>query len=225
MHWNGEVKCRSLAGLGLHPDSPSMAFHDILSNRQTDAVARVLRARVQTTKDRKDIFSIFRSDPDAVIADGKTPRARYLFRRHMHARRLRAVKLEGISDQVSKELPDLRLVGEHHREWIMGHPGAGLLNGGSQVGQCILQNGLARARGRRDRARLHARKSEQIVDQRLRPPGAIYREADELVRIGIELTQIPLAQHFREGGDRAQRLLKVVRSHISKLLQLAVGTY
>ena len=53
--------------------------------------------------------------------------------------------------------------------------------------------------------------------------GAIHRIADELVGVGIELLVVAPLHKLQVAGDHAQRLLQVMRGHVSELLELLVA--
>ncbi len=67
-----------------------------------------------------------------------------------------------------------------------------------------------------------ARVLQQVVNQLLHPFGAVDGEADELLRVAVELVLVALGQELRVVRDHAQRLLKIVGGHVGELLQLLV---
>ena len=52
---------------------------------------------------------------------------------------------------------------------------------------------------------------------------AIHGKTDELVRILIELSLIPIGKQLRVARDHTQWLLQVMRGHIGELLEVAVA--
>jgi len=88
-----------------------MSFGDALAHGKTDACARVFGCDVAAFENRKDALEIFRIDADAVIPYRKDPLGRALGCGNVNARRLGAVKLDGVADQVLQQLTQLRLVG------------------------------------------------------------------------------------------------------------------
>jgi len=77
-----------------------MPLRDALAHGQTDARARIVRCDVQPLKNGKDAIEIFRIDADAVILHRKDPLGRLLACGDVNARRLGAVKFDGVADQV-----------------------------------------------------------------------------------------------------------------------------
>lgn len=77
-----------------------MPFDDFLGNGQSHARTGELRASMETLEEQKDSLGMLEVDPNAVIAHRESPFALYLLRGDVHARRLGAVKFEGVSHQV-----------------------------------------------------------------------------------------------------------------------------
>ena len=129
-----------------------MALHDLLADRQADASARVLGPGVQALKDDENTLCILRLDTDAVIAHRKQPvgpapapsglavgrvsplRGRDVLRPNVDFGGTLAPKLDGVAQQVLKQLYQLRPVGHQGWQAIVGDLGAALLNGCLKVG-------------------------------------------------------------------------------------------
>ena len=73
----------------------------------------------------------------------------------------------------------------------------------------------------RDLAVVYALQGREL---KLDPGDAVDRVFDELVRLGVELAAIPLAQQVDVTADDAQRLLQIVRRDVGELLQIGVRT-
>jgi hypothetical protein len=56
----------------VNPDAPSVAVNDLLTDRQADSGARVLRA-MQAFEYAKDESSVFRGDADPIVMNGNPP--------------------------------------------------------------------------------------------------------------------------------------------------------
>ena len=76
---------------------------------------------MQALKDHKNPGGIVGLDSDAVIAHGKAPLAGFLLDRHVNAGRFRAVKFQGISDQVLENLAQLRRVDRDRGQRIVAY--------------------------------------------------------------------------------------------------------
>src|ERR1017187_4479627 len=70
---NTEQECRSMSGLGLHPDLPSVALYDFLTDGETDAGAGKLFGTVQALEDGENAPGVLRLDANAVITHRKDP--------------------------------------------------------------------------------------------------------------------------------------------------------
>ena len=57
-----------MVGTRLDPDLAAAALDDLLADGQANAVARVLRSRMQALEDNKNIFRVLRRNADSVIA-------------------------------------------------------------------------------------------------------------------------------------------------------------
>src|SRR5690242_12190124 len=94
-----------------------MAFHNLLANRQSDTSARVLRTRVQPLEEHKDTFNILRLDANPVVADAERAGSVGASGRYMHhGRETRLLELDGVGDQILKELVELQTVRTQHRQ-------------------------------------------------------------------------------------------------------------
>ena len=69
----------------------------------------------------------------------------------------------------------------------------------------------------------NAGKYKQILNQSLHSLGAINRVVDVFVSRFVEFPFVALCQELCIGGNHAQRLLQIMRSDVSKLLQFAIG--
>ena len=69
----------------------------------------------------------------------------------------------------------------------------------------------------------YSRKGQQILNQGLHAQSSLAGIADEFVGVLVEFAAIALRKQLRIGRDHAQRLLQVMRCHISELFQVRVG--
>ena len=106
---------------------------------------------------------------------------------------------------------------------IVRDDGAALLERRRERDEHLPEDGFAVHGGRLAGAGAgDARVDQQVAKQHLHPPGAIYREADELVGLLAELAAVPLLEHLAIDRDHAQRLLEVVARDVRELLQVLV---
>ena len=85
--------------------------YDASADRETDAVARIFVARIQAFKDAEDFFRIHGIESNAVIGDGEQPVRAFAEGGNANIRWLiRVPVLNGIADQILKELHQMRLV-------------------------------------------------------------------------------------------------------------------
>ena len=126
----GMVKWKrgALAGLRFHPDSPAVAIHDSLADRQADARARVLRAGVQAFEDQKDAIQRLGGNADAVVAHGEQPMVFVPRGVHVDLRRLLAAELHRVAEEVLEQLHELRAVGPDGGQFAVGDFGRRLLD-------------------------------------------------------------------------------------------------
>src|SRR5258708_38747927 len=128
------MKDRTRSRLRLGPDTASQAIHRGFANRQADPGAGVLFA-VQALKDPKDIFQVLRFDTDAVVLDGKNPSAVLKPRGDANLERLDGAILDGVADQVLKQLQQQDLDGIDHRQRLAFDTSAGFFDGSLQIGE------------------------------------------------------------------------------------------
>src|SRR5690242_3335493 len=69
----GEKECGALTKLGIEPNAPARALHDLLAHGKADAGARVLGAAVEALEDHEDLVVVHGVDPDPVVAHKELP--------------------------------------------------------------------------------------------------------------------------------------------------------
>jgi len=140
---NGEAERGPLAGLRFHPDAAAVPLHDLFAKSQADARAGVLFPIVQALEDDEDALAKLRVDADAVVAHGEGPVRAGRLRPDLYQRLGGAVKLDGIANQVLKQLHQLHFIAQHGRQRAAGHHGPAFLNGLAQIDERLLQDGVA----------------------------------------------------------------------------------
>src|SRR5438132_1118823 len=93
-----EIERRSAARLGFRPNATAERLHDLLADRQADAVTFVVPP-VQSLEDFEDALGVLHPESDPVVAHGKDVLLAVFDRRNVHLRRFLAAILEGIADQ------------------------------------------------------------------------------------------------------------------------------
>jgi len=82
----GEMKCRPLVGVRFEPDFSTIPLDDSLANGKADAGAGVFSALgMKTFEDGKDLRVKLRRDANAIVGNGKQPKAAGGFSRDVHA--------------------------------------------------------------------------------------------------------------------------------------------
>jgi hypothetical protein len=135
-----QIRARSLGELpvvprelGGNPDPPTVPFDDLLADRQADARAGVLVARVEALEDPEDPILIVGGNADAVVADRDDPFGVTALRSQMDGGSGVAAELDCVADQVLEQVDELRLVAENGGELVPGQRGAALGEGGVQA--------------------------------------------------------------------------------------------
>jgi hypothetical protein len=90
---------RTTAGPRLDPDLPAIVLNDLLTDCQTNSVARVFGPGVEALEDDKHILRVFRRNADPVIAHAEQPLLARFLGLHGNRRRFPA-KLERVPDQI-----------------------------------------------------------------------------------------------------------------------------
>lgn len=179
---------------------------------------------MQSLEDHEYLVGVLGRDADAVVGHREPPQLPVAVGRHVNVRcAARAVELDRVADQVLPEHAHLGGVGDQGRQRVVGDGRPGLFDAEAQGGRGLLH----------DRFEVHAfvvvvdtahpGEVEKVVDECLHTVGTVDRDADVLVRLGVELPSVAPLEKLREAGDLAQRLLQVVGSHVRELLQLRVG--
>src|SRR5438477_4084414 len=116
-----------------------MAFHDLLADRQSDTSARVLRARVQALEEHKDTFNVLRLDANPVVAHAERAVSACGAGRYMHhGRETRLLELDGVGDQILKELVELQTVRTHTRQIAASDSSCRVLYCRAEVGNDLI---------------------------------------------------------------------------------------
>src|ERR1700675_3995940 len=63
----------TMPGLRLDPDLPAIVLNDLLTDFQTNSVARIFGPAVQALEDNKNIFRVLRRNADPLIAHAEQP--------------------------------------------------------------------------------------------------------------------------------------------------------
>jgi len=96
---------------------------------------------MQALEDQENAISVLRLDPDSVIGDGKHPERPFAASRDGNARRLLALELQRVAQQVLEDHAQERGLRPDHRQRRGLNHGAGLVD---PVGQVRLRRGERR---------------------------------------------------------------------------------
>src|SRR6185295_4331385 len=135
-----EGERRPASEFGLHADPAAVPLHDLLADRQPDAVALILAPGVEALKDPEDALEVLRLDPDAVVLHREAPRLAFPHGGDVDLRGLGPAELDRIGDQVLEELKELRGIDGQRRERVVSHLGAALPDRDGQVVERPLQD-------------------------------------------------------------------------------------
>src|SRR3989338_2650797 len=89
---------------------------NFLADSEAHPGTRIFLFTVKTLKHQKNPLKVFRCNTNAIVAHMKNPFAFLKFCAYLHTRRIAAAKLEGIADQVLKELSELRAIRIEHQQ-------------------------------------------------------------------------------------------------------------
>jgi len=222
--WDEKLEVRPFSRLGLHPNSPSVPFHDLLTYGQTDSRSRILIHGVESLEDEKDPVGILRVDPDPVILYRKEPGPLGTLGVDMNLRRPAVPELDGISNEVLEELEKLAVVGPNRRKGFGSDLRPGLFDCRMKHFKNLPQY-LIEVRGlKRPGPGGQTRKGEKVLDEPLHPQDILMGSLDEAVRISLQLPFASFGQEVQVAGDCPQRGLEIMGSHIGELFKFGVGT-
>jgi hypothetical protein len=107
----------------------AVALHNLLADRQTNPGTSILLPAVKPLKDDENPLGILRGDANPIVADGKNPPVAVSAGRDMDAGRLGSAELDGVSDQVLKQLDQLEVICHQCGKGIMSDEGPVFLDG------------------------------------------------------------------------------------------------
>jgi len=91
---------RTTAGPRLDPDLPAIVLNDLLTDCQTNSVARVFGPGVEALEDDKNILRVFRRNADPVTAHAEQPLLARFLGLHGNRWRFFPAKLDRVPDQI-----------------------------------------------------------------------------------------------------------------------------
>ena len=200
----------------------AVALDDALRDREADAGARDL-APVQALEHLEDPRRVARVDAGTVVRDVETP----------------ALALAGGRDRdLAPRSPSANLTAFPIRFWKTWRSsvGSARTRGSPPTSTRVPCSAIVAAsdcRTSRTSSAVStstsssvdaagARVREEVVDDRLHPLDAGDREADESVRLLVELPLVAARQQVDEARDHPQRLGEVVRGDVGELLEFLV---
>ena len=140
---DGEGEGRTLAGFGFHGDAAAVALDDLLADGQADARAGILGPGVQPLEDDEDALEVFGLHADAVVLHREYPMALVTAHADVDSRRLLAAEFDGVADEVLEQLRQLGGVRFHDRKLIVRDDRTRFRDGGFEVRQRLIQDGIA----------------------------------------------------------------------------------
>src|SRR2546425_11250048 len=114
-----EIECRAFVHFCFCPDTAAMPVNDALHNRETDSRSFVLLGAMEPLEDSKEFPHILHVEADSVVFDDIHGLAIVRLGAHFNARLFsRARELEGVGEEVGKDLLQERGVRLAHRQII-----------------------------------------------------------------------------------------------------------
>src|SRR5579871_3212289 len=113
---NGKMEGRALARYRVEPDTSAVALDDLLTDGESDSGAGVFLDAMQALEDAEDALRVVGLDPDAVIFDRENPFAAGLPAGHMDHGLPAFIELDGVPDQVLKNLGEQARIGHARRQ-------------------------------------------------------------------------------------------------------------
>src|SRR5579863_9845209 len=198
--WQGEPEAGPGRDRRVEPDPAAVILDDLPHHGQAYSRSRIARFVVQPLKNYKYPFSIFRLNPDSIVAEREQPEIPVPADRDADPGRFVGAELQRVADQILEHGGQQGGLAQHHRQFAH-------LDG--RVRPPHVRRQVRPRLGEQHRAghRLtalggpsHPAEREQVVDQRLHPLGAVHRVLDVLVGLGVELAPIAALQQLAEAG-------------------------
>src|SRR5580700_3198101 len=112
---NRKLETGSTSRFRFHPDSAAVPLDNAFADCQTYPGSR-LRVAMQALEYSEDILFVFPGNPDPIVAHADYPILTLLLGANLDYWRIFALVLDGVADQVLKELYHLHFIGVHDRQ-------------------------------------------------------------------------------------------------------------
>ena len=126
-----------------------MTFDDLLGDGKPDPAAVIASPLVQALEHLEHAVAILLVDADAIVGNREHPAAIPADRVETHPRRALRAELQGVADQILKQLVQLRLVGADHRQHAAGYFRPGLLDAAAHALDHLAHDDIGRRRPQR----------------------------------------------------------------------------
>src|SRR5580700_6136213 len=107
---NRKFESGPTARFRLHPDAAAVSLYNAFADCQTHPGSRS-RIAMQALEHSEDILFVFRRNSDPIVAHADHPLRTILLGANPDYWRIRALVLDGVADQVLKQLDHLHLIG------------------------------------------------------------------------------------------------------------------
>ena len=207
--------------------APAVVLDDLAAHREPDPGPRVDVPGVQALEDDEDPVGVLGVDADAVVGHGELPALAVAARRDAHQRRLVAVELDRVGDQVLEHESEQRALAVGPR----ADPPAPRRWRRSPRWPARGHSSRAR-RGRRRRPARGGRSTRPTREKASRSLiSACMRLAPSTAKAmycsprSSSWPAVAVLEQLAEARHLAQRLLEVVRGDVGELLELGVGAF
>src|SRR5438132_5804958 len=204
--------------LRFEPDVATMTFDDLLANGEAQAGAGVFSATMKPLEDREYLVGVAHVDANPVVFYREQPNAILPYRFNVDARCDWAAELYGIANKILKHMLKLRGIGQDSGQPSTLDGNAALVDRHTEVGDRPLER-LAGGDWQIDLGvRPNSGVLKEAAHKLLHPLSTFSGESNEVVGIRVQLALVTALEQVAVTSDHTERLLKVVRRYISKLL-------
>src|SRR2546422_4507692 len=213
----GEIECRAFVHFCFCPDAAAMPVNDALHNRETDSCSFIVLGAMEPLEDSKEFPHVLHVEPDSVVFYDIHRLATVRLGAYFDARLFsRARELQGVGEEVGKDLLQERWVRLAHREIINRDVNRPALTVALQV-----RDDLLHQVGRMHWLPVHgltaeACEGEKIVDQMAHLLGVFTDQAQVALRFVRKQWREIFDHQSREAVHGPQRGAEIMRDRVAE---------